>query len=268
MTRSLTVSIGDGVDLCVSEVGDRDDPAVLLLHGVGSSSTFLTEAFEAPLLERGWRMLAADLRGHGRSTPMGDPAAHAHARHVGDVRALVDHLAPTVIGGVSLGGHAAVGAAAAAGVDCAAVLACLPAWSGPSVRGQGPHAAIAAEVATIGIDGILERLRRQDGMAPWLREVLLRDWPTHDPASLAAALTALDGGGAPTLGQVGALRVPLALVAWPEDPGHPVEVARQWAAAAAAAHLESIGISDLEPARRAMGDAAVRALDALGVTPD
>lgn len=266
MTQSLSVPASDGVALHVTEVGEADAPAVLVLHGVGSSSTFVAEALATPLLQRGWRLLAADLRGHGRSTPLTDPAAHAHAQHVSDVRALAQHLAPAVIGGVSLGGHAAV-TAAATGTGCTAVLACLPAWTGPSVRGRGPHAAIASEVASIGIDGILARLRRQDGMAPWLREVLLRDWPTHDPASLAAALTALDGGDAPTVQEVRRLRVPLALVAWPTDPGHPIEVARQWAAAAPTAHLEEISISDLDSSRGAMGDAIVRALDALGVTP-
>jgi len=267
VTRSVTVATAHGVDLHVTEVGDPDRPAVLLLHGVGSSSRFLTEAFGAPLQDRGWRLLGADLRGHGRSTALADPEAHAHARHVDDVRALVDDLGPVVIGGVSLGAHAAVGAAAN-GVPCRAVLACLPAWNGRSVRGRGPHAAIAAEVASIGIGGILERLRRQDGMAPWLRDVLLRDWPTHDPASLAAALTALDGGMAPTADQVGGLEIPLALVAWPDDPGHPIAVARQWEAAAPTGHLEQITIADLEPTRAAMGRAAVAALDALGVNPD
>jgi pimeloyl-ACP methyl ester carboxylesterase len=266
VSQVLRVPAGDDVELQVIEVGDPDAPAVLLLHGVGSSSRFLIEAFSAPLQERGWRLLAADLRGHGASTPLRDANSHAHARHVEDVCRLVEHLGPSVIGGVSLGGHAAVGAAAA-GVSCAAVIACLPAWSGESRPGHGPHAAVASEVAAIGIDGILERLRRQDGMAPWLREVLLRDWPSHQPASLAAALTALDGGDAPTVEQVSRLASPLALVAWPDDPGHPIEVARQWAGAAPTAHLEQITIGDLQPARRAMGDAAVRALDALGVTP-
>jgi hypothetical protein len=149
--------------------------------------------------------------GHGRSTPLRDATAHAHARHVDDVRRAGGAPGSVGVGGC-LPGRARCGRGGGPWVDCSAVIACLPAWSGPSVPGRGPHAAIASEVASIGIDGILERLRRQDGMAPWLRDVLLRDWPTHAPASLAAALIALDGGDAPTVEQVGALRVPLALV--------------------------------------------------------
>ncbi len=133
----------------------------------------------------------------------------------------MDRFAPTVIGGVSLGGQAAVGAAAAQ-VPCDAVLACLPAWSGRAVPGEGPHAAVAAEVASVGVAGMLARFRADTTMVPWLREVLLRDWAAHDPASLAAALTALDGGQAPTGTELADLPVPLAVVGWPDDPGHPL----------------------------------------------
>lgn len=268
MTVRHHEAVGEGGErLHVCEVGASEASAVLLLHGVGSSGRFLREAFAQPLCEEGWRLLAVDLRGHGHSTPLPDPAHHALDRHVGDVARLVDRFAPDVIGGVSLGGHATL-AAAVAGVPCRAVLACLPAWSGRAVPGAGPHAAVAAEVAAVGVTGMLERFRRDTTMVPWLREVLVRDWRTHDPASLAAALTALDGGQAPTTHELAALPVPLAVVGWPDDPGHPLAVAEDWAATAPRAALATTSLDAVQHDRTALGRAAIGALTDLRVLTD
>ena len=264
--RHHHVPTSEGVRLHVVEVGGTDAPTLLLLHGVGSSSRFLVETFAAPARAAGWRLLAVDLRGHGGSTALTDPAAHAFDQHVADVAALADRFTPQVVGGVSLGGHAAVGAAAA-GVACRGVLACLPAWAGRAVPGEGPHAAVAAEVGAVGVAGMLARFRTDTAMVPWLREVLVRDWGAHDPDSLAAALTALDGGQAPTSDEVAGLPVPLALVGWPDDPGHPIAVARDWARTAPRAHLAETSLAAVQEDRTALGHAAVDALTALGLTP-
>lgn len=261
--RHHDVDVGGGVSLHVTEVGPAGSPAVLVLHGVGSSSRFVREAFAGPVNDAGRRLLAADLRGHGASTPLPDPSAHGFDRHLGDVAALAARFSPEVLGGISLGAHAAVGAAAA-GVPCRAVLACLPAWSGRAVPGEGPHAAVATEVADVGAGGMVARFRADTTMVPWLREVLVRDWPTHDPASLAAALTALDGAQAPTSTELADLPVPLALVGWPDDPGHPLAVARDWERIAPRAHLEVTSLDAIQGDRTALGRAALTALRRVG----
>lgn len=263
--RSHDIHVGRGTTLHVNEVGPASAPAMLMLHGVGSSSRFVGEAFAEPVCGAGWRLVAADLRGHGASSPVPDPVAHRFDRHVDDVAALASRLGPEVIGGVSLGGHAAVGAAAA-GVACRAVLACLPAWSGRAAPGEGPHAAVAAEVAAVGVDGMVARFRADTTMVPWLREVLVRDWASHDPVSLAAALTSLDGGQAPTSAELAGLPVPLALVGWPDDLGHPLAVARDWQQVTPRAHLAETTLDAVQRDRTALGRAAVAALAALGVT--
>lgn len=253
------VDVGGGVSLHVTEIGPEGSPALLVLHGVGSSSRFVREAFAQAVGDAGWRLLAADLRGHGASTALPVPSAHGFDRHVDDVTALATRFSPDVVGGISLGAHAAVGAAVA-GVPCRAVLACLPAWTGRAVPGVGPHAAVAAEVAAVGVGGMVARFRSDTTMVPWLREVLVRDWPSHDPASLAAALTALDGAQAPTSTELSELPVPLALVGWPDDPGHPLAVARDWARVATRAHLVETSLVDVEDDRAALGRAALTAL--------
>ncbi|MBW3659804.1 MAG: alpha/beta hydrolase, partial [Actinobacteria bacterium] len=172
---------------------------------------------------------------------------------------------PVTVAGISLGGHVAVAWAASVGaLRARAVVACLPAWTGRAVPGEGAHAAVAAEVARSGVDGMIASFREDHTMEPWLREVLLRDWPVHDPASLTAALTALDGGLAPTEVELRGLAVPLGLVAWPDDAGHPIAVAREWRDLAPRAVLEEIRLGDLAGSPAPLGAAALRALSALG----
>lgn len=255
------------VELAVTEEGPAAAPALVVGHGVGSTSRFAREAFGAPARAAGFRLVTYDLRGHGASTPLPAPVDHGLDRSVADLDAVVRAVAgadPVTVAGISLGGHVAVSWAAAGG-RARAVVACLPAWTGRAVPGEGPHAVVAAEVERVGVDGMLAAFRADRTMAPWLRDVLLRDWPTHDPASLRAALVALDGALAPTEAELRALSVPLGVVAWPEDPGHPLETARAWCAWAPRAALEEIALEDLAGSPEPLGAAAVRSLVALGV---
>lgn len=256
---------GAGVDLAL-HVPDGDGPVALVAHGVGSTSRFVRDAFAVPFARAGWRLATYDLRGHGGSTPLADPADHALDRHLDDLDAVVAATGASVVGGVSLGGHVATSWSADRRLARATV-ACLPAWTGRAVPGHGPHAAVAAEVASVGVAGMLARFETDGEMEPWLRRVLLRDWRAHDPDSLAAALTALDGALAPTEAELRSLPSPLALVAWPDDPGHPLATAEEWAGWAPRAALETIALPDLATTSEPMGEAAVRALEGLGVHP-
>jgi pimeloyl-ACP methyl ester carboxylesterase len=253
------------LDLGIVEVGPAAAPAVVVAHGVGSSARFVVEAFADPVLAAGARLVTYDLRGHGASTAVRDPGHHRLDDHVGDLAAVVASLPvpPIVVGGVSLGGHAAV-RAAARGVAASAVLACLPAWTGPADVGTGPHAAVAAEVRRVGIGTVIERLRGDRSMPAWLRDTLVTDYCRHDAASLTAALVALDGGGAPTEDELRDLGdVPLAVLGWPDDPGHPIAVARRWAELAPHARCARLEIADLGATRARLGEAAVATLAGL-----
>jgi cytochrome c biogenesis protein CcmG, thiol:disulfide interchange protein DsbE len=192
---------GPGGTLALAEVGEPTAPAWVLAHGVGSSARFVAAAFAGPVVAAGGRLVAYDLRGHGGSVTAPDVADHHLDVHVADLAAVVASVAggspPAVVGGISLGGHAAVRLVASGAVVPGGVLACLPAWTGRATPGEGPHAAVAAQVAAIGIAGILAQLRGDLALAGWLRRTLVTDYARHDPASLAAALRALDGGVAP-----------------------------------------------------------------------
>jgi pimeloyl-ACP methyl ester carboxylesterase len=268
VTRRWSVANGP-VSLAVVEVGDPAHPAWVVAHGVGSSSRFVVATFRDAVLGAGRRLVAFDLRGHGASSLAPDPADHHLDAHAGDLAAVVAATAGDVevVGGISLGAHAAVRAVGArtASLTVAprAVLACLPAWTGSSVAGHGPHAGVAAEVRAHGIPGMVERFRRDTGMPGWLRATLLSDYPRHDEVSLSAALLALDGGEAPGPEELTALPVPLAVVGWPDDPGHPLDVAERWAALAPATTLATLHFGDLEDDLGALGRAALRAVESV-----
>jgi pimeloyl-ACP methyl ester carboxylesterase len=248
---------GRPVVLAGVAVGPADAPAVVLAHGVGSSARFVVAACAAPLVAAGWRLVTYDARGHGASTPCPEPADHHLASQVADLDAVVEAAAPTVaVGGISLGGHAALGRR---GPEARVV--CLPAWWGPAEPGVGVHAAVAAEVRAVGVAGVIARLERETGMPPWLRETLLTDYRRHDEDSLAAALIALDGATGPTTADLAAAAGPLAVVGWRDDPGHPFDVALRLAREATGrSTLTELAIGDLDVALTRLGDAVVTGL--------
>ena len=105
---------GKGVEIVADEAGPLDGAPVILLHGGGQTR----HAWGGALREgarRGFRMLSADLRGHGDSGWAGDGDYTLDAQ-AADLRAVADDLgrAPFVVG-ASLGGMTALSYAGAGG---------------------------------------------------------------------------------------------------------------------------------------------------------
>lgn len=250
--------------LAVAEIGGPNAPAWVIAHGAGSSARFVASAFAEAVVARGGRLVVYDLRGHGDSDPDATRTGHHLDVHVADLMAVVQSTRGEVrvIGGISLGAHAAVRAVAAGagGSALAAVVAGLPAWTGSGVYGSGPHAAIAAELRRTGVPASIERLRSAHGLHAWLRDTLLADHPRHDPGSLLATLDALDGGEAPGLDELASLRVPLVVAGWDDDPGHPLDVAREWAATAQRGQLVELELGDLDAGAEVLGRRVVAAV--------
>jgi pimeloyl-ACP methyl ester carboxylesterase len=95
-----------GVRLHIRDTGPRDGPAVLLIHGFGSS-LHTWEAW-APLLDNRFRMVALDLPGFGLTGP--DPTGdYSDERSVAVLVALLDRLGigQAAVVGSSMGGRIA-----------------------------------------------------------------------------------------------------------------------------------------------------------------
>ena len=96
------VTTDDGLKIYCEQRGSGS--AVLLSHGFRASSAMWQNQMEA--LSDRYRVIAWDMRGHGRSDSPDDPAAYSLERGVADMAAImrdcgVDRAA---IGGLSLGG--------------------------------------------------------------------------------------------------------------------------------------------------------------------
>ncbi len=99
----------NGVRMHLTEAGAGRP--LLLLHGLGANADAMRE--EIASLARSFRVIAPDLRGHGRSDR---PAAYTLADHVQDVLALLDDLGldRADVMGVSMGSYVAQALAVAA----------------------------------------------------------------------------------------------------------------------------------------------------------
>lgn len=88
-------------------------PTVVLLHGNGAHAGWWTPI--VPFLSAGWRVVAPELRGHGRSD-WAEPPRYRLDDYVGDVAEVLDALAPGPVPlvGHSMGGRVAVQLAAMA----------------------------------------------------------------------------------------------------------------------------------------------------------
>jgi haloalkane dehalogenase len=89
--RYVEVDSGDGGQLRIAtySAGPTDGPVIVLLHGEPTWS-YLYRTVMARLAARGFRSVAVDLVGFGRSDKPTEIADHSYARHVGWVRAALE----------------------------------------------------------------------------------------------------------------------------------------------------------------------------------
>ena len=169
----------DGVELAWREAGEGRP--VVLLHGLFSSGTmnWLKFGHAEAIAARGFRVIIADLRAHGRSAKPHDPVSYPPDVLADDGLALVAHLGLTDydLGGYSLGGRTVVRML---------------------VRGARPRRAIVAGMGLTGLTDtgprtdhfkhILDNLGSFEKFSPeWNAEAFLKT--THgDPVALRQLL--------------------------------------------------------------------------------
>src|SRR5436190_752605 len=98
-----------GVDLAVRPTGDPDGPPVVVMHELfGTRDQVLMGSTR--LEEAGFRVVAYDARGHGRSGAPADPTDYGYPTLMLDLLAVMDafHLDRALLLGVSMGAHSAL----------------------------------------------------------------------------------------------------------------------------------------------------------------
>jgi pimeloyl-ACP methyl ester carboxylesterase len=219
----------------------------VLLPGTGSDDDYVYRAFSAALHAVGAIIV----------TPV--PQPHRLVDGYLDELDNAARSAPIAVGGVSIGAAVATGWALANSQRAVAVLAALPAWTGP------PQAAPAALAARYSADVL-----RRDGLAsataamrasspPWLADELTRSWAGQWPA-LPDAMDEAAGYLAPTRDELATLAVPMGVAAATDDAVHPVEVAIEWADAAPRAALRTVTLDEMGVDPGVLGAACLEAL--------
>jgi pimeloyl-ACP methyl ester carboxylesterase len=220
---------------------------VVLLPGTGSDDDYVYRAFSAALHDVGATV----------TTPAPEPE-----RLVEGFRREMDDAArdgPIAVGGVSIGAAVAASWALAHPSRAVAVLAALPAWTGPP--GNAPAALAAQHTAhQLHSDGLASTIAAMRASSPaWLADELTRSWVSQWPALPDAMLQAA-GYVAPTCEELATLAVPMGVAAATDDQVHPVEVALEWVAAAPRAALRTVTLDAMGVDPAVLGAACVAAL--------
>ena len=93
-----------GLKICLCTWGPEEGPLVLCLHGILEQGAAWSEV-AIRLAQKGYRVIAPDLRGHGRSDRVGKGGSYNLIDFLGDIDAIVENLAGKafVLVGHSLG---------------------------------------------------------------------------------------------------------------------------------------------------------------------
>jgi 3-oxoadipate enol-lactonase len=206
----------NGIDLHYEETGSG--PPLLLLHGLGSSSR--DWALQVPVFAADHRVIACDVRGHGRSAK--PPGAYSVPGFAADVAALLRHLdtGPAAVVGISMGGMIAFQLAVDA-PDLVERLVIVN--SGPELilRTWGERFQAWQRLALV-------RLLGMGGMARFLvprlfpkpdqeeiRRTFIERWIENDRRAYMASLRALLGWS--VADRLGEIRCPVLVIAADQD---------------------------------------------------
>jgi 3-oxoadipate enol-lactonase len=203
-------------------------PLVVQLHGLTSSRQRDAElGLDLPRALHDHRILRYDARGHGHSSGSPDEADYAWDRLAGDLIALLDHVAPgeQVHGvGTSMGSGTLLHAALRDPGRFASLTLVVPPTAWETRRSQARTYLVNADlVEREGIDAFVEL----GLMAPTVPA--MADAPhTHPEVAEDLLPTVLRGAAAtdlPDPEEIGGVEAPTLVLAWSDDPTHPLSTA-------------------------------------------
>ena len=133
------------VEIAYETFGDASDPALILLHGLGSSMLVWPVELCEGFVDRGFFVLRMDHRDSGLSTVLPDGARYTLTDMAADAVAVLDGVGceRAIVCGYSLGGMVAQAAAAAFGERVAAMVSISSHTGEPGIGDPTPEALAA-----------------------------------------------------------------------------------------------------------------------------
>lgn len=253
--RELSIPTDDGVILSGEESrGSSEVEApnaalpIVLLHGLTATRRYVVMG--SRLLERsGYRVIAYDARGHGRSGAAPDRAAYGYERLARDLETVMDALGVrrAALAGASMGAHTILGFALRRPQRVAALGVVTPAYdpsAPPGASPEGDRPTLAQGLRAGGVEGFLAAYDFA-GVPPQWRQtvetVVRQRLSAHaHPDAVADALEVVPRSRPfGELSELGAIAAPTVVVASRDevDPGHPLALAQRYAGAIPGAEL-------------------------------
>ncbi|HEX2849888.1 MAG TPA: alpha/beta hydrolase [Acidimicrobiales bacterium] len=169
-----------------------------------------------------------DAPGHGRSPAPLDDAVYEW-RNLASVMLEVMAASATVAGGASMGCATAIYAALAAPERVTGLVLVIPptAWATRAAQ-TDLYLKGADYVAANGTAAYIERLREMPAQPPWsapTREIGWRHTLAMDPVALPHVLRGAARSDLPGDEDLATIAAPAIVLAWADDPGHPVSTA-------------------------------------------
>jgi pimeloyl-ACP methyl ester carboxylesterase len=224
--------------------------AILLLHGLGGDRRQPLSLLRAALPD-GATVIAPDVRAHGESTLIGEPADFTLDALAAEVAAALPAEPLTIIG-ISMGSAIGLRLALRGDLEVEKLVFIRPAFTDESVPGNlAVFPAIGELLSTfgaqhgeelfretdyyhdlllaspLGAEGVIEQFRKPDAAE---RAIRLTEIPRH-PAYVAAS-------------ELASVTAPASIIAAPRDPVHPVDVAELWLEALPNASLTLVPARD------------------------
>ncbi|THA56553.1 alpha/beta fold hydrolase [Streptomyces sp. A1136] len=256
-----------GAELVYDDLGEG--PLAVYAHG-----GFVSRAVEdrmglfdwAPLPRAGRRLVRYDARGHGRSTGGAVDADYTYESLAQDLLALLDHLGapgPAAALGSSMGSATVLHAALREPGRFSALVLLIPptAWTTRAAYARANRSA-AETIERRGVGAWLAG--RAAGPRPEVVADVPEFPPTPPPEVLPAVLRGLALSDLPDPASLATLRLPVLVLAWEGDPGHPLSTARTLARSLPEAELH---VSRTRAEVAAWGERAAVFLTARGRPP-
>jgi 3-oxoadipate enol-lactonase len=232
----------NGITIPFEVQGAGNGPRLVFAHGLMGTGT--AQRLQLPLLiDAGWTVATFDQRGHGGASPVLDASLYDADAMGADLWAVADAagLDRCWIGGGSMGAATSFRAARQQPGRVEGLIQVVPAIRDEEHSMRFLFDALADIVRDQGIEGAITTLRQLTESMGRVEqdEVFLEQLRTHDEASLENALRTVPRWIFDDVPSAFAhFDFPVLVLGWEDDPIHPMQTARDIAAAAGVSVIE------------------------------